>query len=406
MPELIICVDRRDFPSSIPHPFYLPDASPVALCGPKDLLALNRLALMNSRQSPRISRTSKWIEQTLAELRQFDPRKTALVSSLGMTTWDFLTWVGGRMGFPIILIFPAGSAQNFNVVRTKAIMDLGLDDKKVLALRPIRTDRQRTSELDSAMRDRWIIALSHSLVPLSIRPGGHLEKYLSHADLNQEHINRSRQIAFEKSPIHKKPIVPKNIIVPESYRADEFLIHWSRSCVGPWPGESRNDYFARIMEGDEEAGGGLEALQRILQEGKIRASAHLIRGGYPVVPFTECPPEDLPKLISWRAGLRRWTLEPYGIALSKMRLMELGARPVIYGTPADFEKLAERDGPFFQMADSRSGYWRDEREWRIPGDVTLKSFAAKDCVIFLPCVQESSLLSDFSRYKVIPLTDG
>ena len=26
MPDLIICVDRGDFPSSIPHPFYLPDA--------------------------------------------------------------------------------------------------------------------------------------------------------------------------------------------------------------------------------------------------------------------------------------------------------------------------------------------------------------------------------------------
>ncbi|HEX7344431.1 MAG TPA: hypothetical protein VF398_09210 [bacterium] len=405
MPELIICVDRRDFPYSIPHPFYLPDASPVALCGPKDLLDLHRLTILNSRQSPRISRTSKWIEQTLKILRQFDPRHTALVSSLGMTTWDFLTWAGGRMGFPIILIFPAGSAQNFNVVRTKAIMDLGLDDAKVLALRPIRAGLKSSPESDSALRDRWIIALTHWLIPISVRPGGHIEKYLSHADLNQEHVERNRQIPFEKSPVIKKPVVPKNIIIPESYRAAKFLIHWTRSCVGPWPGESRNDYFARIMDGDDEAGSGLEALQRILQEGKIRASAHLIRGGYPVVPFTECPPEDLPKLISWRAGLRRWTLEPYGFALGKLRLIELGARPVIYGTPADFERLEERDQPFFQMADSRSGYWRDEREWRIMGDVNLRSFAMMDGVIFLPSAHESGLLTECSRFRIIPLTE-
>jgi len=403
MSGLTICVDRRDFPSAIPHPFFLPDATPLALCGQKDLLDLKRLALLNSRQSPRISRTSKWTEQTLAALRQFDLRKTALVSSLGMTTWEFLTWAGGRMGFPIILIFPAGSAQNFNVVRTKAIMDLGLDDAKVLALRPIRTDRKSSTELDSAIRDRWIMALSHSFVPISIRPGGHLEKYLSHADLNREHIERSWQIAFEKSPILRKPIVPRNIFIPETYRADEFLIHWTRSCVGPWPGESRNDYFARIMDGDEEAGSGLESLQRILQEGKIRASAHLIRGGYPVVPFTECPPEDLPKLISWRAGLRRWTLEPYGIALSKKRLMELGARPVIYGTPADFDNLEERDRPFFQMADSRSRYWRDEREWRVVGDVALKVLGENEMALFVPRQTECRELAGEIRRHIIAL---
>ena len=403
MPDLFICVDRRDFPSSIPHPFYLPDASPVALCGPKDLLAFNRLALMNSRQSPRISRTSTWIEQTLAALRQYDPHQTALVSSLGMTTWDFLTWAGGRMGFPIILIFPAGSAQNFDIVRTKANMDLGLDDAKVLALRPIRMGRKSSTELNSALRDCWIMALSHSLTPISIRPGGHLEKYLSHADLNQEHTERSWQIAFEKSQIIRKPVVPKNVLIPESYRADEFLIHWTRSCVGPWPGESRNDYFARIMDGDEEAGSGLEVLRRILQEGKIRASAHLIRGGYSVVPFTECPPEDLPKLISWRAGLRRWTLEPYGIALSKMKLVELGARPVIYGTPADFEKLEERDQPFFQMADSRSGYWREEREWRIMGDVLLRSYSENQIVVFVPNRSDAQGFEEKPPCKVVCL---
>ena len=176
MPELTICVDRRDFPSSIPHPFYLQDASPVVLCGNQDLLKFKRITLLNSRQSPRISSTSKWIEQTLTALRQYDHRKMALVSSLGMTTWEFLTWAGGRMGFSTVLILPAGSAQNFNVLRTKAIMDLGLDDTKVLALRPIRTGRNSSSELDSAIRDRWIMALSHSLVPISIRPGGHLEK--------------------------------------------------------------------------------------------------------------------------------------------------------------------------------------------------------------------------------------
>ena len=159
------------------------------------------------------------------------------------------------------------------------------------------------------------------------------------------------------------------------------------------------------MEGDEEGGSGLEALQRILRERKIRASAHLIRGGYPVVPFTECPPEDLPKLIAWRAGLRRWTLEPYGIALSKMKLVELGARPVIYGTPADFEKLEERDQPFFQLADSRSGYWRDEREWRVVGDVALKSFAEKDVVVFVPSTHESTPLTECSKYRIIPLAE-
>jgi hypothetical protein len=135
------------------------------------------------------------------------------------------------------------------------------------------------------------------------------------------------------------------------------------------------------MEGEGEAAEGLETLEHILREGIIRASSRLVRGGYPVVPFTERPPQDLPRLIQWRSGLRRWTFEPYGIALSKAKLVELGARPVIYGEAAHFHELAEADRPFFQVEKSAGFDWRGEREWRVLGDLNLDQFGAGEAIV-------------------------
>lgn len=381
MSNLLICVDRKDFPAAIAHSFFLPDSAPVVLCGSLELLKFPRLALLNSRQSPRLERTQSWISKTLEVLHTLDPRETVLISSLGTPAWDFLTWAGGRCGFPLILVFPAGSAQSFNVVRTKTTLDFGLDPAKVLAIRPVRLGSKKPSAEDGLLRDRWVAALADRLIPVALRPGGNLDRLLQHSQLPPSGVERSFQVTPEPPPPVKKPLTRYTILLPEGYEAGKYLIHWTHSCVGPYPGEARSDYFDRVLKGESGGEGGRETLERILKEGVIRASTRLVRGNYPVVPFTERPPEDLPKLIRWRSGLRRWTFEPYGIALAKSRLMELGARPVIYAEAAHFHQLPETDRPFFQVEKSAGCDWTLEREWRVQGDVGLDSFTAEEMVV-------------------------
>jgi len=306
------------------------------------------------------------------------------------------------MGFVLILVFPAGSAQGFNIARTKAIMDLGLDEKKTLALRPVRIGPKRTQIEDNAARDRWVLALSHRMIAICVRSGGNLDGYLKSAQLPQEATDRRFQTVFVKPPSLKKALIPKKIHVPDWYRPEDYLIHWTRSCVGPWPGESHAEHFSRLMKGQQETEG-LDTLKRILKEGVIRASTRLVRGGYPVVPFTENPPQDLPGLMRWRSGLRRWTFEPYGIALSKARLVESGARPVIYGEIADFERLPQEERPFFQLAKSGVGDWTQEMEWRILGDLNLEAFETQELALLLPSQQEAISMSKTCPWRVIAL---
>lgn len=405
MSDLLICIQPQDFLAEIPQRFFLPESHPVVLCGPTECLQRPRIAILNSRQSPRLKRENAWVQKTLEALRSFDPKGTALVSSLGTTPWDFLSWAGGRLGFPLILVFSAGSAQNFNVVRTRAIMDLGLDDAKTLAVRPlgIRMGHQRAEA--GALRDTWVLALAHRLVPVSIRPKGNLESYLSHSQLEAKAQLCQFEIEYEAPRPIRKPAITGKIRLPDWYQPDDYLIHWTRSCVGPWPDESRANFFQRAVEGGEEDSDGIATLGRILKEGVIRASGRLIRGRYSVVPFTERPPQDIPELIKYRAGLRRWTFEPYGIALKKAKLVEMGTRPVIYGEISDYERLAEKDRPFFQVAGSGKRDWRREKEWRIRGDVRLKSFSSEEVVAITHNDREAAGLAKICSYRILSLTD-
>ncbi len=404
MNDLLICIDRKDFPAAIPHKFYLPESSPVVCCGPVEILQGKRVTILNSRQSPRLHKDSAWALNTIKALRNLDPKETTLVTSLGTIAWDFLTWTGGKLRFKIILVFPGGSAQNFKLSRTRAIMDLGLDDRMTLAIRPLVLKSYKKKSEVNALRDQWIVSLSHTIMPLSVRTGGNLDTYLNSAQLKTTAVCRDYAIQYEKLHQERKPSLPKKIVTPEWYKTNDFLIHWTRSCVGPWPDESRAEHFERVVASGDSGLSGLDTLRRIIKEGVIRASSRLIRDKYEVVPFTETLPQELPDLIRWRAGLRRWTFEPYGIALARSKLLEIRAKPVIYGDIRDYEAMSEEDKPFFQVAGTGKRDWKKEREWRVQGDVKLSLFGKNEAVYIVNNIDAVQSLRELNTHQVLSLS--
>jgi hypothetical protein len=403
MSDLRICVHRRDFPAAIPHGFYLPEDAPVLLAGNIGVLSRARTTILNSRQSPQMDRSSPWIRGTLSLFRKFDPQTIALVTSTGLITWDFLTWAGGKAGCDIVLVFPAGSGQNFSVQLTKTILDLGLDAKRTVGLRPLRIQSLKDPACNQALRDRWILSLSHRIVPVCVRAGGNFQSYLSDLRLPSQAVESAYRIPYQPPVERKKPPLPVEIKLPGWFHPDRYLIHWTRSCRGPFPEERTADYFERILQSDSNEGG-FFTLKRILYERKIRASNRLVRGGYPVVPFTERRPEELPDLIRWRRGLRRWTYEPYGIALRRGKLIELGARPVQYADLADYEHFKEEDRWLFQVAKTRDDDWRTEREWRIPGDVNLDPFSGDEIIALVKSRGEIAQIEAAFKIRAVSLS--
>jgi hypothetical protein len=173
----------------------------------------------------------------------------------------------------------------------------------------------------------------------------------------------------------------------------EHLYHYTRSRPGPWPGESYEEYLASLLRGDPLSGHtALDTLSRILSEGTLRASGELIRGRRPVTSWTSIAPGELDSIRHWNPALLRWTFEPYGLALPRKRLVEAGARPVIYGNDRVYEKLKDSDRFRFQRCQGLRFDWKREREWRAERDFELERLAPGDGFIFLPTPNDAEEL--------------
>ncbi len=179
-----------------------------------------------------------------------------------------------------------------------------------------------------------------------------------------------------------------------------YLIHYTRSCAGPWPGQSWAEYCRSLVEGVLEAShSAFDTLVRILKEQRIRGSRRLIRGAESVVCLTECIPRELQHLIEWRKGLVRWNFEPYGLAFERKSLFELGAKPVIYAVKEAFADLSPDLKHLFQCQNHGDKQWTFEREWRIKGDLCFADFDPRDVVVIVATHAEAAVIQEQFGYK-------
>lgn len=151
------------------------------------------------------------------------------------------------------------------------------------------------------------------------------------------------------------------------------LTHFTRACVGVWPGESPRACLQSLMRGDEGPRVAAATLRRILEEGRLRASGELVRGASPVVCFTACEPETLARQPRYRRHLLRWDFEPFGLVFAREVLESWGARPVQYLPARDFESIPSEARSFFQKHEPPQTDWQHEQEWRLKGDLSLSS---------------------------------
>ena len=107
----------------------------------------------------------------------------------------------------------------------------------------------------------------------------------------------------------------------------------------------------------------------------------------------------------FRKHLGRWDCLPFGIAVDRERLKELGARPVVYGAETTWEQLDDSEKAFFQLAKTRSAEidWREEEEWRIVGDLDLGQIDTNSAVVFVENLYQAKQVSAISRWPVVAL---
>ncbi|GAA5505045.1 hypothetical protein [Novipirellula caenicola] len=191
----------------------------------------------------------------------------------------------------------------------------------------------------------------------------------------------------------------------------QWLTHTTRSCDGPWPGQTEHQYQDELLlnrpvdsESTDADHGPLQTLARIVRSGVIAANAITSSKKYPVVCFSEVPLADRLHHRKFRSHLGRWDDEPYGIAIRLEAAKRLGFKPVIYGDPKQRKQIATEDQYRFQ-AKGKTFDWTREREWRSDRSVDLTQLNRDDVRIFLPSAQEAETLRPIADWQITLLGD-
>ncbi len=184
---------------------------------------------------------------------------------------------------------------------------------------------------------------------------------------------------------------------------DNWLLHWTRAKLGPWPGESHDDFLdAMILQTESADHSAMATLLRIISDRRLAASSEGIRGGHAVVSFTAVSLSEFRDRRVFRNHRHRFDFEPWGIGICKAALLGLGARPVIYGQTDDWLKLGPDERSLFQKA-TEAGATNNcaEQEWRVVGDVDLSQLPADAICVFVENVEAAAVVARHTVWKVI-----
>ena len=372
-------------------------------------------AILNSRQSKTPVGDDPWVAATRQAVRHAVERNYTILGSVGLNTWELVTWAAGECGGRVLVYVPYPYAANIEKKLPASTTDSQFLSEIIRAefsLGPSTTEfrfqnptvKSRTKKSNWPLRDEEILNLADIYYPISIRPGGNLEKMIAAHGSDKKICDRFC-VPYRQGK--KAPgFLPGDgeLSAALSDLSWPYITHWTRSANGKWPGETAASYYRDLAHSTKTyARSGLATLCRIIREQRLRASSHHIRGEYPVVAFTAHPPHEAIKLMRWRRRYVRWNFEPYGIAIKKDYARSIGARPVIYGAPGDYYRLGETDRPFFQNRGTRGGDWKPENEWRYFGDLDLRDIAEGQLKIIVRSKEEIGRIESLTGAEIEPL---
>ena len=373
----------------------------MTVVGNVDLLKEPRAAIFNSRQGKTPDSAAIWLNNTIELSKLLVDHKAAVISSLGMTTWELVTWQVAALGGSLILVIPDVEEEAIPGMARSVVEDFELEGVKVLFIFPDREVLPDKHYRRLPKKDFWIASMSDRIYPVSVRPGGNQSKIVELFSIVPGRVSDKFVTDYEKprgSGFHPEELAK---LRPGEAGEWDYLTHWTRTAIEPWPGESKAEFYRSFTERSSGySHDGFNTLNKILRDMTIFGSDKLIRGGNKAVSLTRLPVWQIAGQIQWRGALHRWTFEPYGIAVKKSKLESLGARKVLYGHGYQYRFCSEADRSFFQSYDTDGYDWRSEREWRITGDLDLRKLGPEDAVIIVRTLAEAEELGEGSPFPV------
>ncbi len=323
-----------------------------------------------------------WIQATMRAMRALARPGVEFLCSTEPLQWDLVTYLAGLSGVPVRLIMKHGGDACDTGEYERLKTGFGLDDRHTtpmyLAAESVSA-RHHPKDLWQE-RDRAAVGAADEIYPVSLRPHGRLDSLLG------EPAYRGKVRNDFRVPWSPNNFIPRYSLDGRSWRKlpdGEWLVHWTRSNSGKWPGERDADFFRDLLaDGSRYVRDAGSTLRRILDERRIRGSSWRMPGGAKAVSFSALSPGGAIELMRWRARYVRMSFEPYGVAVERNVLEELGAREVNYTDERMCEYTA--DERLFMQSSGEKGLWTREREWRLPGDLDLSKLTERSVRIVAP----------------------
>lgn len=358
-----------------------------------------RVVILNSRQGKMPCGQDSWIINTVKAAKFAANNGWTVITGIGMNTWEMAVWACSAAGTHQIIAIPEYSNADMEKIRNEILADFNmLSEKTGWLLYPAKLSR--SAKTGWPKRDKLAIEAADILIPISIRPGGNLEKLMANYPTKRI-INDFKIDYLEQSSERIIPPEPDSVSQQLTETDWDHICHWTHTNNGPWPGQNRADYYRSIAESETYPNNGLNSLINILQTHRIYASSENIRVNQKAVAFSNLHPKEMLSLMSWRKRYVRYNFEPYGIAITRHAAVTSGMRPVIYGPPSLYKRLADSDKPFFQSEGAKGGDWRPENEWRYVGDLDLSQFSISDLLVVVRDKLEIEAIKKQGDWRVI-----
>ncbi len=358
-----------------------------------------------SRQALRPCAACPWVRQSAQAIKWIKAQGLVLTTSVGMQTWELVTFLGSIHELDLEIFLPCRNEPELEGLAAHIREQFRLCNRKVRFTGVFPASCQTPTEDIRLARDREIVGRTQMVIPISVRPNGHMERLIREAEKREKPIIDKFQVDYER---RREPLayrLDKSEINPEiEGMGNQYLFHWTRTTNTPWPTETSSDFYRAITESQNYPRSAFHSLINILTAGIIRASSRNMPGNAATVSFSDRQPSDMTELMSWRSRYRVMSFEPYAVGIDRSAAADLNILPVIY-----YDRTSGRSAKSFDVTDrwrtqSRGvrSDWTLEGEYRCRGDMDLSEIPADKMLALCHTRREAEIIHDETGINTIP----
>ncbi|MDX9857701.1 MAG: hypothetical protein RBT76_07930 [candidate division Zixibacteria bacterium] len=338
-------------------------------------------AILISRQSRYPDGSTGWVRHAALAVDWIRHRGYTLVSSVGLQTWEMITSLGSLARLPMHLHVPCGAHDDPSRIDADITAQFALD-RRLVSFRWVTVDSTAISKHELLQtRDRSVIGAADFLLPVAVRTGGSIESHIATRRPDQLLDRSFHYDGQDRSTVKGYVLEPDRLDPAVESAARGFLIHWTRTSNGPWPGERAVDYYRDVVHSTCYPRSALDTLLRIAHSRLLRPSARHMPGNTPTVSLSGLSPNDAVPLMRWRTRYGQMSFEPYGIGIRESAARRLSVVPVTY-YDADNRPTGLRGDTWMTQSRGRITDWRNENEYRHRGDLNFSDLEPSDLRLF------------------------